>query len=137
MRKIFLMCFLTFSLLGGSKIYKGDLSNFQLEKMLNRGVAIIDIRTPPEWRHLGIIPGSKRLMFFDERGSYNLKKFIADLEALGVKKGDEVIIICRTGNRSVHVSNMLAQRGFKNVYNVKKGIKGWIRSGKKTSRIFR
>ena len=29
---------------------------------------VIDIRTQPEWEETGIVPGSKLLTYFDERG---------------------------------------------------------------------
>lgn len=136
MKKLVILLLLLGSLFGAQKIYKGDISNDELQKMLHNGVAIVDIRTPPEWRHLGIVPGSKMITFFDERGNYNINDFISKLNANGIKKGDDIIIICRSGNRSVHASNMITSRGFESVYNVKRGIKGWIRNGKKVQRNF-
>jgi len=43
---------------------------------------------------------------------------------------DEVILICRTGNRTSALSQALAdQVGYKKVYNVTDGITKWIKDG--------
>ncbi len=123
-------------LLGNEKIYKSDIGNNQLQEMQKKGAVVVDVRTPPEWDHLGIVPGSKLITFFNERGAYDLEGFIRGLKKAGVGKKDDVIIICRSGNRSVHVSNMLTSKGFSNIYNVQHGIRGWIREGKPVTRNF-
>jgi rhodanese-related sulfurtransferase len=41
-----------------------------------------------------------------------------------------VALICRTGNRTRAGADMLAQVGYKQVYNVTHGITGWIKEGK-------
>jgi rhodanese-related sulfurtransferase len=135
MRKLLLMGLFT-AMLFGQKIYKADISSNQVAEMINKGATILDVRTPPEWHNLGIIPKSKLVMFFDNRGNYNLNAFMKELNKQGISKSDNIIVICRSGNRSVHVSNMLTDRGYKNIYNVKKGIKGWIRAGKKVTKNF-
>ena len=45
-----------------------DIDNAQLAQLMKSGVTVIDIRTKPEWEETGILPGSKLLTFFDERG---------------------------------------------------------------------
>ncbi len=136
MKKLMLILVSAVLLFGGMKNYKADINNATLKEMIKEGVPVIDVRTPPEWSFLGVIPGSKRIMFFDERGEYNLNGFIKKLDELGIKESDKVVIICRSGNRSVHVSNMLTEKGFENVYNVKKGIKGWIKDGGEVTKNF-
>ncbi|MCV6606931.1 MAG: rhodanese-like domain-containing protein [Campylobacterales bacterium] len=138
MKKIFIFLLIASVMFGGKihKIYKADIDNQELEKLINQKVKIIDIRTPPEWSFLGIIPNSKRVMFFDERGGYNIRGFITQLAKEGVNPEEPLVIICRSGNRSVHVSNILTQIGFKEVYNVRQGIKGWIKAGKKVTKSF-
>ena len=43
---------------------------------------------------------------------------------------NEIILICRTGNRSGIMAKTLAmQLGYVMVYNVSKGITGWIKDG--------
>jgi len=135
-KKLLLILLSLSFLLGNQKIYKEDIDNSKLEKMLKNGAVLVDVRTPPEWGHLGVVPGSKLITFFNERGAYNLDDFMKQLEKKGISKNDDVVVICRSGNRSVHVSNMLTAKGYSSVYNVKRGIKGWIREGKSVQKNF-
>jgi len=42
-----------------------------------------------------------------------------------------VIVICRSGNRTRAVSQFLSQQaGYVKVYNVKYGIRGWLKEGR-------
>lgn len=43
-----------------------------------QGAPIIDIRTPGEWDQTGVIPGTSKIMFFDDRGSYDIDKFMGE-----------------------------------------------------------
>ena len=45
------------------------VDNAALERLMRRGVPVIDIRTPEEWRQTGIIEGSHMLTFFDAQGT--------------------------------------------------------------------
>jgi rhodanese-related sulfurtransferase len=38
-----------------------------------------------------------------------------------------VLVYCRSGNRSVTASKILMAKGFHNLYNMKSGIKDWVR----------
>mgnify|MGYP001764830067 CR=1 FL=1 len=88
--------------------------------------AVIDIRTKPEWEETGIVPGSKLLTFFDERGKADPAAWLDKVKPLA-GPNDPVIVICRSGNRTKAVSQFLSQQaGYAKVYNVKSGIKGWI-----------
>jgi rhodanese-related sulfurtransferase len=107
-----------------------DIDNNTLQTLLKEKIAIIDIRTPEEWKETGIIEGSHLLTFFDKNGRYNVEKWVKDLEQI-VKKDQPVILICRTGNRTVPVRDLLDKKiGYQMVYNVKKGIKDWIKAAK-------
>ena len=90
---------------------------------------MVDIRTAPEWEETGIVPGSRLLTFFDERGRYDAGRWLEQLKATA-RPEQAVILICRTGNRTRMVGQMLSQQaGYAKVYNVKTGIKGWQRDG--------
>ncbi len=104
----------------------------ELTKLIAEGVPIIDIRRQEEWQDLGIIEGSHKLTFFDQRGQYDAKKWLA--ETSKIAKADEpVIIICHLGVRSKVVSDWMSnQVGYQTVYNVDKGIDEWLRERKAT-----
>ena len=46
-----------------------------------------------------------------------------------VPKDKEVIVTCRTGNRSGQVTQFLTQNGFNNVHNMQGGIVAWEEAG--------
>jgi phage shock protein E len=46
----------------------------------------------------------------------------------------EVIVTCRTGNRSGQVTEFLRQNGFDNVHNMQGGIVAWEQAGYEVSR---
>ena len=125
MRQLFLSCCLALSAMAvHAEVI--DIDNAQLAQLMKSGVTVIDIRTKPEWEETGIVPGSKLLTFFDERGKADPGAWLDKLKPL-VGQNDPVIVICRTGNRTKPVSQFLSQQaGYAKVYNVKSGIKGWI-----------
>jgi rhodanese-related sulfurtransferase len=128
MRKFLLFCCLAFSAaLARAEVI--DIDNAQLAQLVKDGVPVIDIRLQSEWEETGIVPGSKLLTFFDERGRHDAPAWLEKVKPLA-KPGDPVVVICRTGNRTKPVSQFLSQQaGYARVYNVKSGIKGWIASG--------
>lgn len=106
-----------------------DISNAELDKLVKSGVPVIDIRTQAEWEETGIVKGSALLTFFDERGRTDAIGWLSKVFPV-VKPEQPVIVICRSGNRTKPVSLFLSeQAGYAKVYNVKDGIKGWIKSG--------
>jgi len=107
-----------------------EVDNAQLERLLAAGVPIIDIRTEGEWRESGIVPGSKLLTFFDERGRSDPPAWLQKVQ--GVAKAKQpVIVICRSGNRTRAASQFLSeQAGYQTVYNVKGGIRAWEKEGR-------
>jgi rhodanese-related sulfurtransferase len=107
-----------------------DIEASELQKMLAAGVAIVDIRTAPEWLQTGVVPESRLLTFFDEKGKVDAAAWLAQVQKFA-KPSDPVILICRTGNRTKEASRFLsANAGYAKVYNVKYGIKDWIASNR-------
>ncbi len=103
-----------------------SVNNEQLKKLKNRGVKLVDIRTPPEWMKTGIIKGSLLLPFRMPNGQVN-QNFPLDFSRI-VSPEEEVMLICRTGNRSRMAADILSSRfGYKHVYNVRHGITYWLR----------
>ena len=104
-----------------------NIDNAGLKELLRRGVKIIDIRRLDEWNKTGVVEGSRRLTAFDARGGF-VRSFPKDLGKIA-GPDDEVILICRTGNRSSVLANMLTeQAGYTKVYNVKDGIVDWLKN---------
>lgn len=105
-----------------------SLDNTQLRDKLAAGVTIIDIRRPEEWQQTGVVEGSHLLTFFDKRGRVN-PGFMSEFEKL-VQPEQEVILICRTGNRTGVLSKFLSEKaGYNGIHNVTNGIAAWIKDG--------
>ncbi len=92
---------------------QAEVMNFPISKnVVNSGMKIIDIRTKPEWMQTGIIKGSKTITFFDEKGEYNIPKFLKALNSY-VKPGEKFALVCRTGHRSRIVAKFLGENGYR------------------------
>ncbi len=84
---------------------------------------LLDIREPYEFDALHI------------RGSLNVPRGILEsacdwdydetVPELAAGREHEIIVICRSGNRSVLAAHTMQRMGFKNVASLKTGIRGW------------
>ncbi|MEY6434219.1 rhodanese-like domain-containing protein [Thioalkalicoccus limnaeus] len=96
-------------------------------------MTIIDIRTPREWRQTGVVAGVREI---DMQHPGGLEGFVRELLAeVDGDKDAPIGLICRTGNRSGQVQQVLTAVGFTNVYNIAEGMAGsragpgWLRRG--------
>lgn len=94
-------------------------------QMKETGGLIVDIRTPPEWAETGVIEGAE-LVTFDDPESFMAKvgPEIAD--------GRDLILICRSGNRTRRAAQMLAGRIPNKIISVRGGMSAQIKSGYQT-----
>jgi rhodanese-related sulfurtransferase len=76
---------------------------------------ILDLRTTDEMVG-GIIAGAKQLDYFS-------KDFIAGIDNLSKEK--TYLIYCASGARSGETKELMAAKGFKNVYNLSGGFNLW------------
>ena len=77
---------------------------------------LLDIRTKEEFMESKIdgavnIPLSELLFNMDEIEDYKDRK---------------IVIYCRSGHRSITACNLLAMEGFNDLYNLEKGIIGYV-----------
>lgn len=123
MKKIFILLFALSTLLFAD--FKG-VTTAQLEKMVKEGAPIIDIRTPGEWKE-GVIPGSHKIMFFNENGDYDVQKFMQKFTKVVKDKNQPFILVCRTASRTKVVGNFLSkQMGYQKTRELTGGIMwGW------------
>jgi len=99
-----------------------ELKNEYISKdLLNSNTPIVDIRTPPEWRETGLLKGAIPIMFFTQRGDYDIDKFLKELnEKVDTKK--PFALICHTGNRTSILAPWLAKEMGYDVINLKGGM---------------
>ena len=89
------------------------------ELLKNLDPFILDVRTPGEYQQLHI-EGTHLIPI------QQLQARISELES---KKHEDIFIYCATGNRSTVASRILADRGFKRIYNLRYGVYDWARKG--------
>ena len=109
-----------------------DLSNDQLAALAGQGVPLMDIRRPEEWEETGVIEGSHRLTFFDDRNKYDLDRWLLEFDKVADRK-EPFILVCRHGVRTEKLGRYLNGRpDFGRVYHLQRGITDWVESGKPT-----
>jgi len=84
-------------------------------------VPIIDVRTPKEIAD-GKIPNAIEI-------NYEADDFEEKLE--GLDKNVTYIVYCEAGGRSSNAAELMAKKGFKNVYNLEGGYKAWVEQSAK------
>ncbi|NQY20066.1 MAG: rhodanese-like domain-containing protein [Campylobacteraceae bacterium] len=106
-------------------LYKEDITAKRAYFLqTSENVLIIDVRTKAEFKE-GRAKDSINIPLFkliNDKRVFN-KNFLKEVFILlnnDVNK--KVILICRSGSRTKVASNLLAEQGFRNVYNVKKGF---------------
>ena len=110
-----------------------NIDNAKLQSLIEQGVRVYDIRRAEEWRETGVIAGSRKLTFVDEKGRL-MPEFASRFQS-EVGPGDPVILICRTGSRTRALAGLLSEElGYTRVYNVRDGITGWLREGRAVAR---
>ena len=76
---------------------------------------MLDVRTPEEWNEYHI-PGSTLIPLDQLETRLN-----------EVPKDKDVVVVCRSGNRSLSATRQLASAGF-NVVNLRGGMLAWSRA---------
>lgn len=77
------------------------------------GAFVLDVREPSEWAE-SHIPGATLIPLGDLAARVN-----------EVPRDKEVVVVCRSGNRSRTGRDLLAQAGFTNVTSMAGGLKEW------------
>jgi rhodanese-related sulfurtransferase len=93
-----------------------EISVQELKEKMDKGenIFVIDVREAHEYEEANI--GSELIPLGD---------LPAKMDDLEEHKSQEVIVMCRTGNRSSMAQYLLKEAGFANVLNLKGGIVAW------------
>ncbi len=105
---------------GVKEIFPWDVEDFQQE---SSEVILLDIREPEEFEGAHIensihVPRG----ILEQACEWNYAETIPEL----VNARDKpVLVICRSGNRSVLAGQTMMALGYKNITSLKTGVKGW------------
>ena len=111
-----------FSKLLGAPAATHDLDVNEAKRRLDRGALLVDVRESDEWR-AGHAPGARHIP---------LGTLAGHLDSL--PRDRDVLLICRSGNRSGAAHGLLARHGFERAFNVAGGMQAWTRAGLPTTR---
>jgi rhodanese-related sulfurtransferase len=119
MNKLFAVVSVVFILMSSCTIgqTKNDIELDEFEKkMASEKYLLVDVRTAEEFAE-GHIKGAINIDYLAENFSIEIQEL--ELES-------PVLLYCRSGNRSSKAMKTMKELGFKEVYNLEGGIKGWI-----------
>jgi phage shock protein E len=103
--KSFLIISISIAMFGIFKNLFAQTDNKQLSEAIKSGAFLVDVRTPGEYAS-GTVKGAVNIP---------LDKLQSQLATFNNKKN--IIVFCRSGNRSSQAKNILEQAGFNNVIN--------------------
>ena len=89
----------------------------------NPKTVLLDVRTQEEWNQFGKPDGEKiglKTYFLTIQD----ENFISDFKNLSISKDYEILAICRSGERSQIVSELLTKENYK-CTNISDGFIGW------------
>jgi len=101
-----------------------NITPADLKKLFDSGKApmIVDVRTPEEYA-AGHIPGAKLIP---------LQTIEEGIKAIDKKQ--EMVLVCRSGNRSAQAYEILAGMGYSSLKNMTGGMTEWEKIGGSVSR---
>jgi rhodanese-related sulfurtransferase len=124
MKKIITLLFtITFLFAFDNKNYAGDICLKETPKIPSEAV-FIDVRTQREYIFQHAKDSINIPIFFEKNGRRVLNESFLE-EVIKVTDDDidiPIVIICRSGKRSITASNILAEYGYDKVYNIEKGF---------------
>lgn len=101
------------------EIFPWDLA----DRLKQEKVLIVDIREPYEYEAMHIqdslnVPRG----ILETACEYDFEETVPELVEARDK---EVVVVCRSGNRSVFAAEVMQQMGFQNVVSMQTGLRGW------------
>jgi rhodanese-related sulfurtransferase len=97
-----------------------EVSVTEAAALREAGAFILDVREPEEWAE-SHIPGATLIPLGE-----------LALRVNEVPKDREIVVVCRSGNRSQQGRDILLEAGFKQVTSMAGGIKQWTAAGFET-----
>ncbi len=94
-----------------------NIDSLQAKALLDKGsVFLLDVRTPDEFRQAHL------------KGAVLVPIDQIERRLGEVPKNRPILVYCAVGSRSNAVAGFLAEKGYREVYNMRDGIVGWYRN---------
>ena len=96
---------------------KVEISPVELKKRRDQGdrLIVLDIREPHELK-ISVLPDILHIP---------MGELTERIEELDSQKSEEIVVVCRAGNRSRVIAEFLREEGFGRVYNLTGGMNLW------------
>ncbi len=112
--------------------YAGDLTPAEAWDLLaeHPDAVLVDVRTEPEWRFVGVPDASslgKRAALIEWVTYPTMtpnEDFVQQLLAAGVTPGQPIVMLCRSGQRSIAAAIAATSAGLGPAYNILEGFEG-------------
>lgn len=101
----------------GAKGLPSEITTAEALAKRNAGAFILDVREPSEWNEFHV-PNSTLIPLGSLASRVNQ-----------VPRDKEIVVVCRSGNRSTTGRDILLQAGFTNVTSLAGGLNGWKAAG--------
>jgi rhodanese-related sulfurtransferase len=88
--------------------------------MKQKNAVVIDLRTAPEIRKKGRIPGARTVDYLSDS---------AEAVLLKIDHSRPVLVYCAGGGRSSDCATMMSAAGFRHILNLEKGFDQWKSQG--------
>jgi rhodanese-related sulfurtransferase len=124
-----------------AQLYLDANEAYALKQKLGDKAYFVDVRTRAEVAYVGMptvadahipyVEHADDAPWDDKNGRFKLDvnsdfgpELARRLAARGLEKGDTLILICRSGDRSARAANLLSELGYAKVYSVVDGFEG-------------
>jgi phage shock protein E len=85
-----------------------------------KGFFLVDVRSVEE-HDTGAIPGTDANIDFREMAKRH--------KEIGAGLDDHIVVYCQSGKRSNIAADILADLGYRNVYNIRGSVNAWVQAG--------
>ena len=90
----------------------------------NPNAVLIDVRTKAEYTDIGHPIGAIHIAWQENFGAPVNPNFIAEVNRAAPDENTPVLLLCRSGQRSLSAAKALEQAGYSNLINIVNGFEG-------------
>lgn len=104
--------------------YAGNVTPQEAWELVSTHAAVlVDVRTAEERQFVGRVPDSIHVPWLIGANLQRNQRFVRELEGK-VRREDVLLLLCRSGGRSVAAAQALTEARFRNAFNILEGFEG-------------